>query len=569
MERSPRPNPTPALVAAGLALLVLAVYWQVRHHGFLNLDDQEYVAKNAWVLRGLTWDGVAWAFTGFRVANWHPLTWLSHMLDVELFGPGPGAPHLVSVALHALDTVLLFAFLRGATGSTWRSAVVAALFGVHPLHVESVAWVSERKDVLSTLFLLLTLQAWTRFARTGRRGPYLAALGLFALGLLAKPMVVTAPFLLLLLDAWPLGRLPLAPPRALVAGLGRLALEKLPFFALSAAASAVTWLAQSSGGGASAVSPIPAWPRAANAVVSYARYPLQAAWPASLASFYPHPATLRPDVAILPFALAVAALAAVTAWTVRERVRRPWLAWGWFWYLGTLFPVIGFVQVGGQAMADRYTYVPLIGLFVAAVWGLAEVAGRWRVPRVALALSVSAAIAAFAAVAWRQAGFWRDSVTLHQRSLAVTERNWKAWQGLCDALLDLGRLPEAVPACEEAIRILPTFPEAWQTLGVVRARMGDPAAAIPLFRRALELRPDYFNALHNLGSALGNQGEYAQAVAHFQAALRIRPDDAETWSYLGLALLRQGDRQGALAVLERLRSLDPGRADGLRQRMGP
>ena len=569
MERSPRPNPTPALVAAGLALLVLAVYWQVRHHGFLNLDDQEYVAKNPWVLRGLTWDGIAWAFTGFRVANWHPLTWLSHMLDVELFGPGPGAPHLVSVALHALDTVLLFAFLRAATGSTWRSAAVAALFGVHPLHVESVAWVSERKDVLSTLFLLLTLQAWTRFARTGRRGPYLAALGLFALGLLAKPMIVTAPFLLLLLDAWPLGRLPLAPSRALAAGLGRLALEKLPFFALSAVASAVTWLAQSSGGGSSAVSPIPAWPRAANAVVSYARYPLLAAWPASLASFYPHPGTLRPDVAILPFAAAVVALAAVTAWTVRERVRRPWLAWGWFWYLGTLFPVIGFVQVGGQAMADRYTYVPLIGLFVAAAWGLAELAGRWRVPRVALALSVSAAIAASAAVAWRQVGFWRDSVTLHQRSLAVTERNWKAWQGLCDALLDLGRLPEAVPACEEAIRILPSFPEAWQTLGVVRARMGDPATAIPLFRRALELRPDYFNALHNLGSALGNQGDYAQAAAHFQAALRIRPDDAETWSYLGLALLRQGDRQGALAVFERLRSLDPGRADALRQRIGP
>jgi tetratricopeptide (TPR) repeat protein len=331
----------------------------------------------------------------------------------------------------------------------------------------------------------------------------------------------------------------------------------------------VTWLAQSSGGGASAVSPIAAWPRAANAIVSYVRYPMQALWPASLASFYPHPGTLRPDVALLPFAAAAVALAAVTAWVVRDRVRRPWLAWGWFWYVGTLVPVIGFVQVGGQAMGDRYTYVPLIGLLVAGVWGLAELAGTWRVPRAAVALSASAAIAACAAVSWRQVGFWRDSVTLHQRSLAVTERNWKAWQGLCDALLDLGRLPEAVPACEAAIRILPTFPEAWQTLGVVRARMGDPAAAIPFFRRALQLRPDYFNALHNLGSALGNQGDYAQAAASFQAALRIRPDDAETWSYLALALLRQGDRQGALAALDRLRTLDPGKAEALRRRIGP
>jgi tetratricopeptide (TPR) repeat protein len=567
-RRLPTP-PSAAAAAVGLAALVVAVYGRVRGHAYVNLDDPEYVVRNAQVLRGLTWDGVAWAFGGFRVANWHPLTWLSHMLDVELFGPGPAAPHLVNVALHAANTVLLFALLREATGATWRSAFAAALFGVHPLHAESVAWVSERKDVLSTLFLILALRAWTRFARSGRRGAYLAALGHFSLGLLAKPMVVTAPFLLLLLDAWPLGRLPLAPPRVLAAGLGRRAVEKWPFFALAAAASAVTWLAQSAGGGASAFSPIAAWPRVANAIVSYVRYPLAAVWPTSLAAFYPHPATLRADVDPLPVALSAALLVAVTAAAFRERVRRPWLAFGWAWYVGTLVPVIGLVQVGGQARADRYTYVPLVGLFVALAWGLGEIAERGRARRAAAVAAAGAAVVACAVLAWRQAGTWRDGETLHRHALAVTEGNWKAWHGLCDVLLEQGRLGEAAAACEAAIRVLPTFPEGWQTLGVVRARAGDPAAAIPLFRRALELRPDYFQALHNLGSALGNQGDYAQAVAHFEAALRLRPGDAETWASLGLARLRGGDREGALQAADRLRALDPARGEALRRRIDP
>jgi tetratricopeptide (TPR) repeat protein len=382
-------------------------------------------------------------------------------------------------------------------------------------------------------------------------------------------MVVTAPFLLLLLDAWPLGRVQLSPPTALARDLARRAAEKAPFFLLAAAACAVTWLAQTSGGGSSALSPIPAWPRIANAIVSYARYPLMAVWPAGLASFYPHPGTVRPDVAILPVVAAAAALVAVSAWTLRDLQRRPYLAWGWLWYLGTLVPVIGFVQVGGQAMADRYTYVPLVGLLVAGVWGVTEAAVRWRLPRGVVAGIAAAVVIALSALAWQQAGHWRDSLTLHTRSLAVTEANWKAWQGLCDALLDAGRLPDAATACQEAVRILPTFPEAWQTLGVVRARMGDPAAAIPLFVRALELRPDYFNALRNLGSAFANLGEYPVAVHWYREAIRLRPDDAEAWSSLGLALLGQGDRAAAVEAERRLRALDPARADALRGRIGP
>jgi tetratricopeptide (TPR) repeat protein len=274
-------------------------------------------------------------------------------------------------------------------------------------------------------------------------------------------------------------------------------------------------------------------------------------------------------VAVLPVVAAAAALAIVSGLAVRERVRWPWLAWGWFWYLGTLVPVIGFVQVGGQALADRYTYVPLIGLFVAGVWGVSALASRWSVPRSAIAAAAAIVTLTFTALSWRQAGFWRDSVTLHERSVAVTEDNWKAWHGLCTAFFEEGRLREAASACEGAIHILPTFPEAWQSLGVIRAQEGDPEAAIPLFLRALELRPDYFNALHNLGSTFGNLGDNAQAVAYFRAALRIRPDDAETWSFLGLALLREGDRRGALDAAERLQSLDPERAGALRARIGP
>jgi tetratricopeptide (TPR) repeat protein len=263
------------------------------------------------------------------------------------------------------------------------------------------------------------------------------------------------------------------------------------------------------------------------------------------------------------------AIAAFSAWAFRERTRRPCILWGWLWYLGTLVPVIGLVQVGGQAMADRYTYIPLIGCFVAIVWGVSEQAERWRVPPWAVAAVGGAVIVALAAVAWKQAGYWRDSVTLHERALTVTERNWKAWQGLCSANLDLNRYDEAIPACLEAIQILPTFPEAWQTLGVVYASKGEPGAAIPYFRRALELRPEYFNALLNLGSALGNLGDYPQAVSYFREALRLRPDSADAWAYLGLALLRTGDRPGALDAYERLQQIDPARAESLRNRFYP
>lgn len=567
---SPRnaPGRLVPVAMAGLAVLAVAVYGQTGHHGFVNLDDPEYVYRNRMVLAGLSREGIAWAFSGFHVANWHPLTWLSHMLDVELFGAAPGPHHLVSVFLHVANTVVLFHVLRCATGAIWRSLAVAALFAVHPLHVESVAWVSERKDLLSTLFFLLSLWAYAAYVRSRRSRDYALALGLFGSGLLCKPMIVTLPFVLLLLDVWPFRRVEReTPPRPFGTTLLNLVVEKTPFFVLALASCVVTYLAQSAGGGASALAPIRTWPRIANAIISFAAYLGKTAWPASLAAFYPHPATIRPDVPLWPLAGATLAIAAISVWALRERTRCPYILWGWLWYLGTLVPVIGLVQVGGQAMADRYTYIPLIGCFVALVWSLAEWIERRCISGRAVATVTVAVILALAVAARKQAGYWRDSVTLNERTIAVTDRNWKAWQGLCDAKLELGRYDEAIPACREAIRILPTFPEAWDTLGVVHARKGEPRMAVPYFVRALELRPDYFNATLNLGSAMGNLGDYPMAIGHFHAALRLRPDDPEAWAYLAIALARSGDRRGALEAYGRVRQLDSAKAEFVRDRL--
>jgi tetratricopeptide (TPR) repeat protein len=591
----------PWLVSAGLALLVLAVYARVAGHGFVNLDDAHYVSDNPRVLRGLTWEGVAWAFGTFQLANWHPLTWLSHMADVELFGLDPGRHHLVSVAFHAACTVLVFLVLRAATGATWRSAAVAALFGVHPLHVESVAWVSERKDVLSTLLGLLALAAWIRYVRRPSPGRYLPVAFAFALSLLAKPMLVTLPFLLLLLDFWPLGRLgarfgpgpaarggsgqghaaasapesgkgrlavPTASsPRSGGIGLGALLLEKAPLLALSAASSAVTWVAQSQGGATTAMESVPIASRVANAAVAYGFYLAKTFWPSGLAAFYPHPAIAgggHPWWQVAGSLLLLAALSALALWRWRTQ---PWLAVGWLWYLGTLVPVIGLVQVGAQAAADRYTYVPLVGIFVAVVWAACELLDRLPWGRALAAAAGAAAVLAFAGVGWKQAGHWRDSISLHLHATRVTERNWVAWRALGDAYAEAGRLEEATAAHREALRILPGLAEAWHGLGVVAGRLGRHEEAIAHIEQALRIRPRYATAWLNLGSAQALLGRYPEAVAAFRNAVRDRPDDVRAWSSLGLAALRAGDVDQAVESERRLRELDPVRADQLRHRI--
>jgi len=548
------------LPGLALAVLVLAVFAQTAGFGFVNVDDDAYVYENRHVLAGLSARGVGWAFGGFRVQNWHPLTWLSHMADVSLLGPAPGPMHAVNVALHLAAALLLLAVLRAATGSTWRSAAVAALFAVHPLHVESVAWISERKDVLSTALGLAALLAWVRWVRGGSRRAYGAALGLFVLSLLAKPMLVTLPGLLLLLDGWPLGRLPLCTAREAFRALPPLLAEKLPFLALSAVASAVTVAAQSSGGADAALAHLPPGRRGGNALLSVAAYLGQAAWPADLAVFYPHRATVPGALSAARVAGAATLVLALTALALRERLRRPWLLFGWLWFLGTLLPVVGLVQVGSQAMADRYTYVPLVGIFVAVAWGAGELAARGPAWRAGVLGAGAAALLGLAAVAHAQVGVWRDAVTLQRHALQVNPANWKAWQGLCSAELDLGRLGEAAPACERAVALLPTFHDAWNTLGVVHARRGEHALALQHFRHALELRPGYFLALRNAGAALGNLGRPAEAAPLLAQAAALRPDAPDAWAMLATARAQSGDAAGAREALERLRAIDPARA---------
>lgn len=544
------------VVVALLTVANLAVFFQVRHFGFVNLDDSIYVYQNAMTLKGLTAAGTEWAFSGFHASNWHPLTWLSHMLDVSLFGPAPGPQHLVNLLFHAVNCGVLFVLLRRLFKEAWRSALVAALFAIHPLHVESVAWISERKDVLSALFFLLCLNSYVTFSRSDSYRSYLASLGFFALGILSKPMVITLPVVLLILDWWPLHSeaAPAQEPRH--GRYRRLILTKLPFLLISAATAIVTFLAQASGGGASAMSPIPLVPRLVNAAIAAIGYLQKTLWPVSLASFYPHPATVSPDLPLGRLAVAICCLLLISYFCIRERRRRPYLLWGWLWYLVMLLPVIGIIQVGGQAMADRYSYLPLIGVFVSLVFGGAELVERVRLPGWASCAAAGLLLSVLAVVAHQQAGYWRDSVTLHERSLAVTERNWKAWQGLADAKIEAGSFDDAITAGEQATGILPTFPEGWQTMGIAYASKGDYGKAVACFKRALELRPDYFNAVSNLGSVAGNLGDFRQAADYFRQALRIKPGDPETMYYLGMSLFRAGDTAGANEMYRMLSGVD-------------
>lgn len=557
---------TKVVPVAVLALLIIAVFSQTRTFEFLNFDDADYVAKNPMVLKGLTVAGLKWAFSGSHAANWHPLTWLSHMLDIDLFGNNPGLHHLVNVGFHFINSVLVMLLLQKLTGAFWRSAAVAALFAIHPLHVESVAWISERKDVLSAMFFLLSVSCYVTYARSRSATGYLLSLILFVLGLLSKPMVVTLPLVLLLLDFWPLARYAPGTDASPAHGARRLILEKLPFFLLSIAGSVTTYLAQSSGGGSSAMSPIALAPRIANSFLSVAGYLEKTFWPTSLASFYPHFATVRPDIPWLPVVLSFLLCAAVCYLSFRQRVKRPYLLFGWLWYLVMLIPVIGIIQVGGQAMADRYTYLPLVGIFVALVWGASEAFERFRVGRVLPAAVTAAVVILLAAVAWKQTSYWHDSISLHERSVAVTDNNWKALQGLCSANMDRGRYDEAVSQCSQAVSILPTFPEGWDSLGIALASKGEIAKAIPCFERALQLRPDYPNAYVNLGTSTAKLGDYKQSAAYFREALRIDPDNSRTWYYLGLSTYNAGDGAGLQDAYRNLQARDPDLAMKLRDK---
>jgi tetratricopeptide (TPR) repeat protein len=559
------------LLCICLIAVTAAVYWPVATHEFIVFDDDVYVADNPWVQRGLDRAGVAWAFSATRAANWHPLTWLSHMLDVELFGLNPAGHHLTNLLLHLAAAVTLFCALAAMTRAPWAGGFVAALFALHPLHVESVAWVAERKDLLSGLFWMLTIWAYARYAhdraaapgeegaRAGR-GSYRLVLVFFALGLLSKPMLVTLPFVLLLLDYWPLGRLDLdrwrtqAPP---------LIFEKIPLFALSAASCTVTFLVQQ---GAAAVRPLEILPleaRLANALVSYVAYIGKMLWPENLAVYYPYDRALP----LWQTAGAGLLLLAISLAVFYCGKKRPYLPVGWLWYLGTLVPVIGLVQVGGQAMADRYTYVPLAGLFIAAAAGAAEAAARRRVPAAAMAAAAAAVLAAFIAVTEGQLSHWRDSIRLFRHTLAKAGDSALVHNNLAVAFDRRGRIEEALHHYRQTLRFA-SVEIVWDAaishynIGNALIRLGKPEEAIAAFIEALRINPAHAEAHNGWGLALKQQGENLAAIEHYREALRRNPDYAEAHTNLAVALEQEGRAGAAIDHYRETVRLKPGYALG-------
>ena len=569
-----------AWLAIGLAFSTIVLFWPAVNGGFVNYDDPDYLSANRHVQAGLCWDSVVWAFTTGHASNWHPVSWLSHLLDWQLFGNRPWGHHLVSVLWHGLNAALVFLALRALTGSVWRSVAVAAVFAWHPLRVESVAWLSERKDVVSTAFWLLAMLAYASYAKSlrasGRQGwsflvnPYYLLTGLcLALGLMAKPMLVTLPCVLLLLDFWPLRRTPWLPaeeipgekdavPRPPPAGPGIawLVLEKVPLFALVVLSSAITFLVQRAGGAVSPLTGLPLPARLGNAVVAYGRYLLKWICPTDLAVLYPHPGHW-PWPAIL---VGLAALAVLSLGAWRLRCRQPWLLVGWLWFLGTLVPVIGVVQVGIQSMADRYTYVPMIGLAIAVVWGLTYMAARsqgWR----SLLPVVAVLFAMFCLVMTReQIAYWRDSEALFLRTVAVTKNNYLAYNNLGFDYSNQGRVDEARQMYERSLAINPNYEEARNNLGYALAKLGRPAEAVPHYEMAIRLKPNLAEAHNNLGNAYADLGRSPEAMECYRRALAIKPDHPDAHNNLGIALAMQGKFAEAIEHLETSLRLKPGNA---------
>ncbi len=590
--RTPK-NVLAVAVALSLAVACLVTFRSLLGSRFTEFDDPVYVTKNEVVKEGLTAHGIAWAFTDGWTFGGHPLTWLSHMLDVRLFGLDPRGHHLTSLLLHAANAVLLFFILRGMTGALWPSAFTAALFAAHPLHVESVAWVAERKDVLSTFFWMLTMGAWLAYVRRPRRGRYLAVFLCLALGLMAKAMLVTLPLVLLLLDWWPLGRIaPAGAPGGRPKGRapGWLLVEKAPLLALSVASSVVTSIATYRGGAVTGMESLSLGPRLSNSLLAYRWYLGKTFWPSRLAVIYPFDASAVFAAGRVLGALAV--LLAVSLAAILLTRRRPFLFTGWFWFLGTLVPVIGLVQVGGQAFADRYTYVPLVGIFLAAAWGIAALPGRWRHRPAALAVPAIIVLALLMRQTRIQAGYWKDNLTLFNHALEVSPRSWQAHQMVAISLIKQGEGKEGIRHLEEVLKIVPAMSEAHTNLGKALADLGRPAEAVTEYEAALRIKPEdaltrallaglllrqgkpkeaaaqYREVLrsdpgnaeaeHNLGSALDDLGQAAEAVEHFQAALRLKPDLIQAHINLGVALARLGRLDEAQLSLGRALSLDPG-----------
>jgi tetratricopeptide (TPR) repeat protein len=555
-------------ICLALALVTAALYYPITRNGFVDFDDEEYIVGNPHITSGLTWTNAVWAFKSGEAANWHPLTWMSHMADCDLFQLNPGGHHLTNLLFHVVNTLLLFLLLNKMTGAVWRSAFVAAFFAWHPLHVESVAWASERKDTLSTFFWLLTLIAYVKYAHLAKGQSqkskvfYLLALIFFACGLMSKPMVVTLPFVLLLLDYWPLGRIPNSEFQILK--LKHLLLEKAPFFLMAAAGSAVTFLVQKTAGAMWATS----WDtRLENVVLAYVRYISKLVWPQNLAIVYSHPGHWPALLAVCAAAL----LLTLTALSVYSARQFSYLPVGWFWFLGTLVPTIGLVQVGAQSIADRYTYIPSIGFFIVVVWGAHDLAQRWPAKGKFLPLAGGVALIGCLGVTSIQIGYWQNSEKLFLHAIEVTTDNFvaenclgkafeKAGQNdralvlyldavkiaprypqaqfnLAISLLVFGKTKEALEHLRTAAQLEPHDPDIQYDLGIYFKQNGSPEDAARGFQAALADRPDFPEAQTELGTLLAQQKKFAEAIPHFAVTVRLKPNDPEARFDLGLALL--------------------------------
>jgi tetratricopeptide (TPR) repeat protein len=528
-------------LSIGVCIFLAAVTWivfgQTLGHDFINYDDQNYVYENAKITGGLNLAGIGWAFSHVHAQNWHPLTTISHMLDCQLYGLKAGGHHFTNVLLHTVAVLLLFAVLREMTGALWRSAFVAAVFAIHPLHVESVAWVAERKDVLSAVFFMLTLGAYVRYARAPSIARYLAVATLFALGLMSKPMLVSVPFVLLLLDYWPLKR---TPPTTSVKSKGewlawwerkslprRLILEKIPLITLSAISGTVTFLAQRQALGWTEDLPVSL--RFNNAVVTYIAYIWQMLWPAKLAVFYPHPENRVPLWEII---LALAVVIAITLTGNVLRRKRPYFITGWLWYLGMLVPVIGVIQVGWQGRADRYTYLPQIGLYVLAAWAVADLSASWRHQRQIATAGAAILLGALTWRAWNQVSFWRDSETLWTHTLAVTSNNDVAENNLGIIFLGRGQVDEAISRFQIAVDLRPENAPAHDNLAKAFLQKGQVPAAMLHYRKLLEIQPDNVEARNILGTVLIQQGRVREAIEQWQETLAMQPENGNAKSNL-------------------------------------
>jgi Tfp pilus assembly protein PilF len=542
---------TPLWLAFALILVTVLTYVPVRNYDFVSYEDVQYVTQNDQIAGGLTRQSIQWALTTDRAGYWVPLTWLSHIVDVELYGHRvPGPPHVTNALLHIINTLLLFGVLRRMTAGLYESAIVAGLFAVHPLHVESVAWIAQRKDVLSALLWMLTLWAYDGYVR--RRGSirYVLVVLVFALGLMAKPILVTLPFVLLLLDVWPLRRV------RLESGQGsiwlRLALEKLPLLVLAIASSIVTVVFSAQRGSVGGLDAFPIQMRMANAVVSYATYIRDMFWPANLAAFYPYE-----SFSALRVAGSAAVLSAVSFFVIRNARAHPYLLVGWLWYLGTLLPVVGLVQSGTQSRADRFTYLPLIGLFIMMAWGIPHLLARWRYRTMALAVAGVVLIGASAFAARRQVHYWENHFTLWERALEVTDGNFVAHNILGLALSDSGRLDEAIGHYREALSIRSEYAEGHNNLGIALARQGRSDEAVSEFRKAVGIPNAHAEMYYNLGHVLADQGKIDEAIAQYNEALRIDPSYVPAHTKLADAFFLQGRMSEALSRYREALRINP------------